>query len=306
MIPASFFPRAVAGLLALSFLTAASAPTAPTAFERAVKPSALDPGVRQFDEPSLVISPKGAAPDAPLALFLTGTGGRPTNVVDLLRTVAGQGYRVVGLEYDDEPAVMQVCPHDPDPECAGKFREMRIDGTGPGGAGVTNPPAESITARLVALIKAFDRAAPGQGWGGYLDGDRPRWDRIVVSGLSQGAGMAAYIAKAHPVRRVVLFSSPWDFTLPGRKLAPWISRPGATPPARWFAEYHKREATADLLAKSYQTLGIPADHVLVFDRDLPRNAPANSANPYHGSTVRDVGYAAEWRKLYGKASDPAD
>jgi hypothetical protein len=305
MTPVRFFRRAVSGLLPI-FLLTASGPPAPAAFERAVRPSEVDPAVRQFDEPSLVIVPKGVSPDAPLALFLTGTGGRPRNVVDLLRIVAAQGYRVVGLEYDDEPAVMQVCPRDPDPECAAKFRAIRTEGTGPGAGGVTNPPAEAITARLVALLKAFDKAAPDQGWGAYLDGDRPRWDRIVVSGLSQGAGMAAYIAKAHRVRRAVLFSSPWDFTMPGRKLAPWIGRPSATPPARWFAEYHKREATADLLAQSYRTLGIPADHVLVFDRELPRNWAGLSDNPYHGSTVRDVGYAAQWRALYGKASDPVD
>ena len=54
-------------------------------------------------------------------------------------------------------------------------------------------PAESIVARLVAALRALDRQAPREGWGAYLDGDQPRWDRILVSGLSQGAGMAAFI-----------------------------------------------------------------------------------------------------------------
>jgi dienelactone hydrolase len=269
------------------------------------KPSALDPAVKNFDDPNVIISPKGASAETPLVLFLPGTGGRPQNVVDLLRTVAGQGYRVIGLEYDDEPAVVQVCPRDPDPDCSANFRRMRIDGTGPGAPGVATPPAESIAARLVALLRALDKAAPGDGWAGYLEGDRPRWDRIVVSGLSQGAGMAAYIAKTHRVRRAVLFSSPWDFTLPGRKLAPWIAQPSATPPARWFAEYHKREATVDLLATSYELLRIPPDHILVFNRSLPPGM-ADRGNPYHGMTVRDVGYAAQWRTLYGMPSDPLD
>ena len=303
---AKFPPLAALAVASLALGPMAADGAAPRSFERTAKPSALDPAVRAFDDPHVVISPGGAAADAPLVLFLPGTGGRPQNVVDLLRTVAQQGYRVIGLEYDDEPAVVQVCPRDPDPACSARFRQMRIDGTGPGAPGVSNPPAESITARLVALLRALDRWNPGEGWAAYLDGDRPRWDRIVVSGLSQGAGMAAYIAKAHPVRRVVLFSSPWDFTMPGRKLAPWIAEPSATPPARWYAEYHRRENTADLLARSYEMLRIPPAHILVFDRDLPAGAPRNAANPYHGSTVRDPGYAPQWRTLYGKASDPSD
>jgi len=299
--------RRLACLVAASLATLLLGGAAPPpAYERLVKPSALDPEVKRFDEPNVVLSPKGATAQTPLVIFLPGSYGRPQNALDLLRTVEDQGYRVIGLEYDDEPAVMQVCPRVPDPDCAAKFRRMRIDGTGPGAPGISNPKAESIEARLTALLRALAKANPEAGWDSYLDGDRPRWERIVVSGLSQGAGMAAYIAKLHRVRRAVLFSSPWDFTLPGRKLAPWIAAPGATPPSRWYAEYHRNENTADLLAKSYATLGIPADHVLVFRRELPKRAADSNGNPYHGSTVRDVGYAAEWRTLFGKPSDPVD
>jgi hypothetical protein len=299
-----FVQSALAGVIAV--LLPAAARAAPAMIERMVKPSALDPAVTHFDEAHVIVRPKDAAPDAPLALFMPGTSGRPQNVVTLLRVAAAQGYPTIGLEYDDEPAVVQVCPRQRDADCSAQFRRMRVEGTGPGVPGVQNSAAESISGRLSALLKALDKVAPTEGWGRYLDGDRPRWDRIVVSGLSQGAGMAAYIGKTRLVRRVVLFSSPWDFTLPGRKLAPWIAGASATPPSRWYAEYHRREATADLLAKSYDTLGIPAGHVLVFDRSLPGTPSPSNPNPFHGSTVRDVGYAPQWRTLYGKASDPAD
>lgn len=292
--------------LLLASLLSAPAVAAPDMTERMVKPSALDPAVAQFDEPHVIVRPNDARADAPLVLFMPGTGGRPENVVTLLRVVAGQGYPTIGLEYDDEPAVVQVCPRQRDPDCSANFRRMRVDGTGPGVPGVQNPAAESISGRLAALLRALDKVAPGEGWGRYLDGDRPRWERIVVSGLSQGAGMAAYVAKTRLVRRVVLFSSPWDFTMPGRRLAPWIAGPSATPPSRWFAEYHRREATADLLAQSYETLKIPSGHILVFDRSLPGTPSSSNPNPFHGSTVRDVGYAPQWRTLYGKASDAAD
>jgi hypothetical protein len=265
-----------------------------------IVPSAADPRVHDFNEPSLALTGSQVRANAPLALFLTGTGGHPaTGPRALYATIADQGYRVLALEYDDMPAVAQVCPRDPDPACSADFREMRIYGTGRSRT-VSNPPAEGIVARLVAALRALDRQAPGQGWGAYLDGDQPRWDRILVSGLSQGAGMAAFIAKRHLVYRVVLFSSPWDWTGPDRHPAPWLSGPSATPMDRWQAEYHRRERTADNIAAAYRVLGIPADHIYVFNRDLPRNAPDNG-NPYHGSTVRDPGYEPQWRAMYGRA-----
>src|SRR6266566_5654714 len=41
----------------------------------------------------------------------------------------------------------------------------------------------------------------------------PKWGRIVLAGQSQGAGMAAFIAKRQAAARVILFSSPWDFVV---------------------------------------------------------------------------------------------
>ncbi len=292
--------RLIAGTLLALAPVAASA--ADRLIEHQIKPSAIDPGVRQFDEPSIALVDPDLPADAPLAIFLPGTGGKPANVLGLLGVVAAQGYRVIGLEYDDDPAVAQVCPRDPDPACAAAFREMRVSGTGTSRE-VSNPTAEAIVPRLVAALKALDRAAPGEHWATYLDGDQPRWDRIVVSGLSQGAGMAAFIAKQHPVRRVVLFSSPWDSTGRDQHPAPWLSLPSATPPERWQAEYNKRERTVGLLIAAYAALNIPPANIRVFDLDLPPWVAANNPNPYHGVTVRDPRYTPQWRAMYGKGSD---
>lgn len=267
-----------------------------------VKPSAADPSVIRFDDPSIVIADGKVLGPAPLAIFLPGTGGKPQGVLPLLKVVAGQGYRVIGLSYDDVPAVQQVCPLQPDPDCARAFREMRAYGTGK--AAVVNPPAESIETRLAALLRWLAAKHPGRGWDAYLTADgKPAWDRILVSGQSQGAGMAAFIAKRTAVYRVVLFSSPWDTAgSNGRGVpAPWLSTPSATPPERWWAERHAKELTTELLARTYRALAIPSDHILIFDRGLPPGIPANAPNPYHGSTVKLVEYKPQWRELYGEA-----
>ncbi len=88
--------------------------------------------------------------------------------------------------------------------------------------------------RLVKLLQYLDVQHPDEHWGDYLIGGEPNWSRIVISGHSQGAGMAAYIAKRKAVARVVLFSSPWDYVKSSRQPAPWLSETSATPPERWF------------------------------------------------------------------------
>jgi len=278
---------------------AAQDASAPDRVAYMVKPSDADSAITQFDEASVVLFNRGAGPNAQLAIFLPGTGGRPQNVQPLLGVVANQGYRVIGLEYDDTPAVVQVCPRDPNPNCSANFREERIFGSG-ADAPVQNPPEEAIVHRLVMLLRYLDRRHPEEHWAGYLAGDEPAWSRIVISGLSQGAGMAAYIAKRKPVARVVLFSSPWDFQAPPQTLAPWIGGPSVTPPERWFAELHRREKTAALIAQSYRLLQIPPANVLVFDLDLPEGKDVGG-NPFHGSTVHMPGYIPQWQFLYGRS-----
>jgi len=289
---------AVRAAIALALIAA-------TPVEHLVKPSVVDPRVQAFDMPNVAVIETGAASDAPLAVILPGTSGRPVKLRELIHVVAEQGYRVLGLMYDDEPAVVETCVSSSDRDCAAKFRQVRLDGSGPGILGVSNPVEESVENRLVATLRWLDHSFPDEGWGQYLEGDQPRWDRMVVSGLSQGAGMAAFIAKQHPVRRVVLFSSPWDFVGRSRRPSPWLSAPSATPSERWFAEYHRRENAAALIRSAYAALEVPRDHIYVFDLDLPTDRTHTSDNPYHAATAHDVRYAAQWRLMFGRADSPA-
>lgn len=166
-----------------------------------VVPSSIDSSVRRFDAPHLVIFDSTVRPDAPLLVFLPGTGGRPENTSEFAAVAARQGYRVIGLAYVDEPAVQQICPRQPDPDCAEKVRRKRIYGDDVTGL-IDDRPNESIVSRLTVLLVALDRAHPSDGWSRYLRDGRPDWTRIAVSGLSQGAGMAAYIARAYAALQI--------------------------------------------------------------------------------------------------------
>jgi CubicO group peptidase (beta-lactamase class C family)/dienelactone hydrolase len=273
-----------------------------------IAPSAADSSIHRFDEDNYVVFAPQASDSAPLLVFLPGTGGRPQNTSEFANVAAHQGYRVIGLEYTDTPAVAQVCPRDPDPGCSEKVRRKRIYGDDVTRL-IDDPPQESIVNRLTKLLQMLAREHPSDGWERYLRDGQPDWPRIAVSGLSQGAGMAAYIAQHTRVARVILFSSPWDNYGRFHTLAPWVRRgTGATPADEWFAAYHQREATASIIADAYRALHIPASHIRVFSLEP---AAARSANPYHPSVVANgatpraadgsPAYLDDWRFLLGDA-----
>jgi hypothetical protein len=274
-----------------------------TVTQELVRPSQANPAVSQFDEENVVLTATDVRNDAPLAIFLPGTHGKPMNSLHLMNVVASQGYRVIGLSYNDVPAAVQTCPNNPNPECYARFRDMRTFGRGP--APVSNSYDETIEARLVALLRYLDQEHPRDGWSQYLTtSGQLQWSRILVSGLSQGAGMAAYIAKLHRVYRVVLFSSPWDNIGRDHRPAPWLYRPSATPPDLWWAERHARENTTELIANAYRVLQIPSDHIMIFNQGLVKSPGPEEKNPFHPSTIQNPAYEAQWRVLYGMVGTP--
>jgi hypothetical protein len=262
-----------------------------------ILPSVADASITRFNDPNYVVFGKNPTSQQSLVVFLPGTLGKPRNAARLLGVVADQGYLAIGLSYNDSPGIVQVCPRNPSLTCSAAVREKRIFGDDVTSV-VSNTPAESIVHRLVTLLEYLDSHDPERQWKSYLLNNEPNWSRIVVSGLSQGAGMAAYIAKRKRVARVVLFSSPWDFHGPAKILASWLAEPSATPPELWFAEYHRREKTMPLIAAAYQKLRIPPENIRVLDLDLPAGG-SHGANPYHVSTISNPAYRDDWIFLFG-------
>jgi hypothetical protein len=302
-----FHSLALVALIALAARANAQQPAPPDLVVYHVAPSAADSSIHRFDEPNYIVFDRAVRDSAPLLVFLPGTGGRPQNTSDFTNVAARQGYRVIGLAYDDEPAVAALCPRSLDPDCSEKVRRKRIYGEDVTSL-VDDRPEESIVNRLAMLLVTLAHDHPAEGWQQYLVNGEPNWPRIAVSGLSQGAGMAAYIAQHTRVVRAILFSSPWDNYGPRHVLAPWVRRgAGATPPDDWYAAYHEREATAPIIADAYRALRIPSGHVRVFTLEP---AAARSANPYHPSVVGNgatprlpdgtPAYLDEWKFLLGE------
>jgi hypothetical protein len=296
------------GLLLATSTSAAQTPMPDSLIRYFIDPVTTDSSIRRFNFPQFVVFERHVKSSAPLLVFLPGTDGRPANTTEFAIVAARQGYRAIGLSYNDVPAVAQLCPRDPDPRCSEKVRQKRIYGDDDTRL-IDDRKEESIVNRLAKLIEKLQHEHPDDGWSNYLENGKPKWSRIAVSGLSQGAGMAAFIAQKNEVARVILFSSPWDNYGRDRTLAPWVrSGSGATPSDRWFASYHQSEPMAPVVARAYASLKIPSDHIRVFTLE-PARANAKGEIPYHPSGVANAptprrpngvpAYLDDWKFLLG-------
>ena len=273
-----------------------------------ITPQSTDSSLHRFNDPHYIVFERGVKANAPLLVFLPGTGGKPERTSDFANTAARQGYRAIGLSYVDEPAVAAICPRDPDPKCSEKVRQKRTYGDDVTRA-IDDRREESIVSRLVKLLTVLQREHPTEGWADYLENGQPKWGRLALSGLSQGAGMAAFIAQKKSVARVILFSIPWDNYGPQRTLAPWVvAGHGATPGERWYGAYHEKEPMAATIARAYKALSVSPAQTRVFTlmpaATLPNGEPAYHASGVgNGATPRKAdgtpAYLDDWRFLLG-------
>jgi hypothetical protein len=263
-----------------------------------IKPSTTDPMIQRFDHPHFVmIDREKLNQEQPLMVFLPGTKGQPPGPLNFLRTAATHGYRVISLEYNDEPSIAVFCPEHGGPACSARMRHMRIYGNTTLNPTIDNTRHEAIVERLYRLLRYLHQQHPQSGWDAYFNEHGMVWEKIALSGQSQGAGMAAFIGKQKLVNRIILFSSPWDFYHErGRQriLAPWLDWESRTPMNRWFAGYNARENTAELLSHAYQKLRIPREHVRIFTLPLPENDRGQSDNPFHVQGISNMAYEPDW------------
>lgn len=204
----------------------------------AVKPSVTDSAITTFDSDHTVFIDQAAPKRNELLLYLPGTNGKTTNTDGFCGTAAKLGFHVVNLMYPDSiPAT--VARNDPDPKAFLNFRLEIIEG-GDRSKYIEVDRANSIENRLVKLLSHLSRERPTEGWGQFLRGASPNWEKIVVSGGSQGAGHACLIAIRHRVARAVLFGGPKDFSRALDRPADWYTKP-ATPADRFYTFNHKQD-----------------------------------------------------------------
>lgn len=272
---------AVSGIIAAtSFLGGVSGSVGATAeyvppvvTQYAVAPRATDAAINDWLEPHHVYIANGVAHKPYLYLFLPGSYGWATGQ-DLMQEQAAQdGLYGITLRYPNRWTVNDMCGSSPDANCFEKVRMEIIDGKDRTPL-VTISRANSIENRVTKLLQYLDKAHPSEGWGQFLDGNAPKWSKIIVAGHSQGAGHAAMIAKVYKVARVAMFGGPTDYSQRLLRVAPWLSAPHATPIENYYVLNHTSDS---LLVRELAWRALGLDKL-----GAPVNVDTN-APPYKGT-----------------------
>ncbi|MDQ1564669.1 MAG: hypothetical protein QOI14_1620 [Actinomycetota bacterium] len=189
---------------------------------------------------------------SPLLLFLPATGYHPSEYTSFLSTARSVGYHVLALDYwNVGSSVARICKTNA--KCYGAVQRNRLDGTHPGRYSAVNPQ-NSIVDRLTSAIHQLEVTDRKGGWGRFLGAGGIDWSRIVVAGHSQGGGESAYIAHVHPVRGVLMFSSPVDSD--HGVDASWMHQPGATPPSRMYGFDDTGDEFVSRILPSWNAIGL--------------------------------------------------
>lgn len=250
-----------------------------------------------------------------LRVFLPGTGGTPAGSEYLLKSIAGCSRPTIGLSYNFIPFAdaqrNEICSNatstdDALSECLSRQHSDSLFGSQPGINGLWPAVAQedSVQGRLTQLLKYLGKWYSNEGWERFMDGDLPRWDRIMMSGHSQGAGHTGYLAQTTALAGAVLLSGPQDECI-NCAAGPdnlWLSQPWATKHVK--AAAHINESASDVIQANWRnmvnTLEWPAEPTDIGATalvpppygaalsEVPYNPAYNYGRPFHVSMAGDM------------------
>lgn len=258
-----------------------------------------------------------------LVVHMVGTFASPYQSVMFPKMAGNLGYHVVSLKYENDLAAQTACGTSNDIDCHYKFRKEIIDGEDVS-AEIQVDSVSSIQNRLIRLLHYMDGNNPSQNWGQYFTGDSIHWGQVVLSGHSQGGGHAAVMAIDRPVKRVIMFASPNDYSVNFNQVASWTNMPHATADSAYYSFNNVNDQVAQYSWQfdAAQNLGVQGDSVLVDATACPYNWSQNLYTAInlsgfgnnHGSVVHDSSVPVDgsgtsifqdvWLYLLGESCSP--
>lgn len=224
---------------------------------KTILPSATDAEINTFDTPHGVYFNPSVKSKNKLLVFLPGTNGTGLGGKLLSQVAANEGFHVVSLSYPTSIAAT-ICHSQTDENCFEKFRREIIEGKDLSSLIEVNR-TNSIENRLQKLLVYLKKNFEKENWGQYLtDKEEINWEKLILSGQSQGGGHAPLMAKFHKVSRVIMFSAPKDWDRANNKPAQRYGE-GKTPLRNYFAFNHiqdKQGCDYDQQLANLKTLGL--------------------------------------------------
>lgn len=194
-----------------------------------------------------------------LVVHLVGSYDNPSSTLLFPSVAANNGFDVVSLKYPNGTAAKTACDNNTDAACYAKFRREILEGVDYSpevAVDVTN----SVYNRLIKLLQYLDANNPSQNWGNYFSGNTILWNKIIVSGHSQGGGHAALIGQDNLVKRVLMFASPNDYSTFFSAPAVWTTQTNATADSSYYGFNNQVDDVVDFSEQFsiWNNLGMPA------------------------------------------------
>ena len=221
--------------------------------EHTVRPETADPQADRWLQDQLAYLEPSAPRANKLVVYLVGLNNKPAAGRAMMQELARMGFHVLAPMYPNDYDIRVICApgKDPDEDCHGKIRLEAFEGIDHS-PHIGVKPANSAERRVARMLAHLDRQFPGEGWGAFLDGERPRWSQIVIAGHSHGASSSGLIGKFRRVDRVVMLSGPFD-NRDGAP-APWTRRAPATPLDRYYVFSHATEEQYPQHVKDWEAM----------------------------------------------------
>jgi hypothetical protein len=230
------------GLAALLLLGCAHAPRPAAAppVEHVARPEALDPAADGWLQDQYAYLDPAAPRAGKLVVYLVGANNKPAGGRPMMQELARMGFHVLAPMYANDYDIRGICApaKDPDDDCHGKIRLEAFEGTDHS-PHLEVSPANSVEVRVARFLADLHAHFPAEGWGAFLDGDKPRWAETIIAGHSHGASSSGLIGKVRRVDRVVMLSGPFDNR--DGVSAPWTRKPPLTPLDRYYVFSHTLE-----------------------------------------------------------------
>ncbi len=144
-------------------------------------------------------------------------------------------------------------------------------------------PADSIETRVVKGLEYLQGQIPQGDWTYFLDGNKPKWSKIIISGISHGASSSAVIGLHRLVHGVVSLSGPLDS---GQA---WLKKTPITPKERFYAFTHTADSQHPGHLQSFEDMGLAGMPISVESTAAPyedshRLITSAATMDGHGST----------------------
>jgi len=211
---------------------------APTRFSYSVLPQTTSDSIQTSTVHHLAFVDTRITAMGKLFVFLGSTNSSPQNYASLNKSATQLGYHVINLNYLNS-VDGQVCSQQAD-SCFVNYHEEMLFGSKKSDLVAVNKH-NSIANRILKLLQRLHKLNSHNGWNQYYEGEELLYSKFVMAGHGQGGGHAAYVAQKLDVDRLVLFSSPNDYSELNGRPAAWLLKDFATDHNQFFALTHRRD-----------------------------------------------------------------